>query len=152
MTAIRLTIPGECVPKARPRMTRYGVYTPPRTKQYERYIQTLLKSHRVPKLEGPLKVTIVINKGIPKSMGKKKQALAIAKQLFPTVKPDLDNYIKAVLDACNGIAFHDDNAICELRAYKIYSHNPRVELVIEQMEGEGKNESCPIDWQTDTRY
>lgn len=133
MTEIKVTIPGECVPKGRPRLTRYGVYTPPKTKTYESKVRAILRTQKVPKLEGALKVTVVINRAIPKSMTKQNKMQALAKALLPTKKPDLDNYVKAVLDACNGIAFHDDSAICELQAYKFYSNNPRVELKIEEI-------------------
>jgi len=36
-------------------------------------------------------------------------------------KPDIDNLIKAVLDAMNGVVFLDDSQVCSLTAQKRYS-------------------------------
>lgn len=45
-------------------------------------------------------------------------------------KPDIDNYVKLVLDALNGIAWEDDNAVANIAASKGYSFEPRTEVCI----------------------
>lgn len=45
-------------------------------------------------------------------------------------KPDIDNYVKLVLDALNGIAWEDDNAVASIAASKGYSFEPRTEVCI----------------------
>ena len=47
---------------------------------------------------------------IPKSYPKKKAALCSQNILRPTCKPDMDNIVKAVADALNGVAYRDDSA------------------------------------------
>jgi Holliday junction resolvase RusA-like endonuclease len=43
----------------------------------------------------------------------------------------LDNRLKVLLDALNGIAYNDDADIVELHAYRLDDkHDPRVELKI----------------------
>ena len=49
---------------------------------------------------------------------------------FKTTKPDLDNLVKAVLDALNGVAFDDDSKVAEIFAQKLYAPEPYVEVKI----------------------
>lgn len=130
---INLTVPGECVPKGRPRLGRHGTYTPEKTKVYERYVKVMIQKARVKPIDGPLKVELTIYRGIPKSFSKVKRAKAISGELLPTTKPDIDNYVKSVLDASNGLLYHDDNQIVELIARKLYAEEPRVEIRIEEL-------------------
>lgn len=51
-------------------------------------------------------------------------------ELLPTKKPDIDNITKCVLDALNGIAYHDDSQIVRLTVEKFYAQQPRVEVDI----------------------
>lgn len=51
-------------------------------------------------------------------------------------KPDIDNLVKAVLDACNKTLFKDDGMISDLNSKKRYSLNPRIELEIKEIENE----------------
>ena len=47
---------------------------------------------------------------------------------------DLDNIIKIVMDALNGICFNDDKQIVCIEAYKLYTQDlPRVEVSFEQI-------------------
>ena len=59
--------------------------------------------------------------------------MAVKGELMPTTKPDIDNYVKSVLDASNGMLYHDDNQIVELIARKLYAEEPRVEIRIEEL-------------------
>lgn len=63
---------------------------------------------------------------IPKSYPKKKAALCSQNILRPTCKPDMDNIVKAVADALNGVAYRDDSAIVELRVAKRYGSPERL--------------------------
>lgn len=65
---------------------------------------------------------------IPKSTSKKKKLEMDGR--FCLKKPDIDNYIKLVCDALNGIAWEDDNEVAEVYAIKRYSNNPRTEVSI----------------------
>ena len=47
------------------------------------------------------------------------------------IRCDIDNLIKAVLDALNGVVWKDDDQIIHLVAYKNYNkERPRVEIVV----------------------
>ncbi|KKK56213.1 hypothetical protein LCGC14_3066770, partial [marine sediment metagenome] len=46
--------------------------------------------------------------------------------------PDLDNYLKLLLDALNKFAFPDDGQIVQLHADKVYGETPMIEVWIEE--------------------
>ena len=71
-------------------------------------------------LEGPLYAKVVFVMPIRDSWTKKKKELALAGNLLPTGKPDLDNALKLLFDALNGIVYQDDSQICGIKAGKIY--------------------------------
>ena len=129
MKRIEFTINGECVPKARPRFSKFGhVYTTPKTRAYENIVKSTAIDNRVPCVTTALRVELIIYKSIPKSFSKSKRKLANEGKIYPIVKPDIDNYVKSVLDGLNGVLFVDDKQIVDFRAIKKYSENPRVEV------------------------
>lgn len=131
---IKLTIPGEPVAKARPRVTKWGSYTPEKTKNYETLVKELfITQHGQVILEGELAVNIKAYFSIPKSTSKKKSELMQQLKIRPTKKPDLDNIMKAVTDALNGLAYKDDSQIVQASISKYYSGNPRIELEISKV-------------------
>jgi Holliday junction resolvase RusA-like endonuclease len=65
---------------------------------------------------------------IPASLSRKKQLELIGK--FHTKKPDIDNIIKGLFDAINGLCWKDDNQVCRLTASKVYDEDPRIEFEV----------------------
>lgn len=51
-----------------------------------------------------------------------------------STKPDYDNLEKFYLDCANGILWGDDSTVVQGKALKLYSEEPRVEIVIEAIE------------------
>lgn len=69
---------------------------------------------------------------IPSSISKRKR-----EQLNESLclkKPDIDNYVKLVCDALNGIAWEDDNVVASLYAVKLYDNEPRTEVYIDYLQ------------------
>ena len=87
-------------------------------------------------LEGPIEVELWFYIQPPKYVSDRKinQASLHAESIPVSKKPDLDNYIKAVLDSSNGILFKDDGQIADMHAYKRYSYEPRIEMKIKEIE------------------
>lgn len=56
----------------------------------------------------------------PESVSKKKKLEMLAGKIRPTKRPDADNVLKAVADSLNGLAYHDDAQIVEMKATKVY--------------------------------
>ena len=49
-------------------------------------------------------------------------------------EPDVDNCIKFVFDALNGIYWSDDKIIHRVTAVKVFNGNPRTEVVIREID------------------
>lgn len=139
MDQINLTLPLEPVPKGRPRFnkTRYDVmpFTPPKTKRFEQDVALLYIQSNSPQFDKgvPIAVTIEFGMAIPASTTKKKRADMLQGLIHHTVKPDVDNLTKAVLDALNDLAWHDDAQITELHVNKVYTENPYIQLSIKKI-------------------
>lgn len=52
------------------------------------------------------------------------------KRLEPTVPPDLDKLVRAVLDALTAIAYVDDGQVIEIYAKKMYGLTPGVKIQV----------------------
>lgn len=129
---IKLIVPGNPVSKGRPRVCKWGTYTPEKTVNYETLIKELFIVSNQEKLNGALSLDMRAFFPIPKSTSKKNRELMIEQQIFPTKKPDLDNIIKIIGDSLNGLAYDDDSQIITVLAQKAYSDNPRVEITIRE--------------------
>lgn len=127
---MKFIIPGEPVAKGRPRLGKFGTYTPTKTVNYENLVKLYYTSSGGKKHEGMLYMKITAYFSIPKSTSKKKHAEMIDGNIRPTKKPDIDNIVKIIGDALNGIAYDDDSSVVSVNAEKYYSDEPRVEVEI----------------------
>ncbi|WP_043614247.1 RusA family crossover junction endodeoxyribonuclease [Chromobacterium violaceum] len=141
-TRITFTVPGTPVGKGRPKVSTRGgkfarMYTPEKTASYEGLIALAAQAAmagRAP-LTGPADVSIVMVLPIPTSWSKKKQAAALAGQVFPTKKPDADNVVKALFDGMNGVVWVDDVQACDIAVRKRYGATPGVQVVVQEIQG-----------------
>ena len=102
-------------------------YTPPETEAAEQAFAWQSKKHAPRKpLDGALSVVTVFVVAPPRRIPMDRS------RDWPHVKPDDDNYRKLVLDALNGIFWHDDGQICGGQSYKIYGV-PRTYVRITQL-------------------
>ena len=136
---IYISIPGEAVGKGRPKFSTFNgravAYTPEKTVNYENLVKICYKQQCSEKpfdKDVQLKAVIIAYFAIPKATSKKKRELMLQGFIRPTKRPDLDNVVKACLDALNGIAYYDDSQIVELSVAKEYSEEPRTELYIRE--------------------
>ena len=128
------------VPKGRPRSTvrnkKINVFTDTKTRQYEfRSKLWLVRAVGFTQFEGALKVTAHFYIKPPKKY--KKDDIKNEKY-FPKTRPDLDNYVKALLDICNGIIFKDDAQVVELETCKKYSNQPKTFVKVEVLNAKEK--------------
>ncbi|MCL0047873.1 RusA family crossover junction endodeoxyribonuclease [Dehalococcoidia bacterium] len=132
--SIRLTLYGDPVGKARPRVTRTKTgksltYTPSRTAQAEeRWKALFLESEQQPFPEGtPLSLLLRAYLNKPQYLRKRAR--------LPITKPDLDNLVKLVTDALEELAYHRDSnfvAMSLSKHYAAYPDPPRVEIEISE--------------------
>ncbi len=72
-------------------------------------------------MDGPVSVDIELYVTPPASWSLKKQRSALLGETFPTAKPDMDNVIKGLFDACNEIVWKDDKQVVQLIVTKRYA-------------------------------
>lgn len=126
------TIYGQPVAKGRPRLGKWGTYTPEKTVNYENLVKlSYIEQYKGFELmEGYLKIEMYFFMQIPKSTSNKKRELMLQRKILPDKKPDYDNMAKAITDALNGVAYIDDNQVVEAHIYKFYAEEPRAEVFI----------------------
>ena len=139
MNDFTFIIPGEPVPKARPRFnSRTGhTYTTSKTAKAEKLIKDAYLAQggrNLADYEGKVEIAMVFHFPIRKSWTKKKQEELL--DSTHTIKPDLDNLEKTVLDALNRLAFKDDSQVCMVRKTKLWKKEARTIVQLTYGEGE----------------
>ena len=125
---MKFEIEGEPVGKGRPRLSRWGVYTPTKTVNYENLVRfSYLQATNDKFIDCDLKIEIWAIFETIKSISQKKQKELMNKPYRK--KPDIDNITKSILDGLNGIAYQDDNQITELVVHKFYG--PKAKAIVE---------------------
>lgn len=121
---IAFEIPVVPVPKERARVTRFGTYTPARTREFENHIRVYAQRNAPENLLIlPLKLYCEFHLPKPKKPKFKE---------WPAVAADIDNYLKAVMDGMNRIIWKDDSLICHIEAKKLYAlDKPKIVVRIE---------------------
>jgi Holliday junction resolvase RusA-like endonuclease len=126
-TPITVIVGGVAVAKGRPRVTRRGVaYTPMKTRKYEAHasLAAQMAMDGRPPITGPARVEVIIDLPTPTPWSLKRRDAALAGQTRPTSQRYTDNYVKATLDAINGIDI--DSLVVELAAEKKYARVPKL--------------------------
>lgn len=128
----------EPVPQLRPRVSSRGgyvrVYDPPKVANFKRILRSLaVNQYARPPLIGPLSVSLTFYRPVQSSISKTERERRLSNQSKPVVKPDTDNYIKATLDALNGVLWHDDAQIVKVTAEKRYSDHPKITVSVKPM-------------------
>jgi len=124
MPLLLLDVPCEPVPCPRPRVSKFGSYYPPRYRNWKKdfgsqvaRIAPFVSGVDLP-LQKTLSVSIEVYCTRPKT----------SKLDFP--KPDIDNYVKGVLDACNKLIWTDDSQITQLQARKSWGSPARIVIQV----------------------
>jgi len=137
--ALRMTIPGQPVPKGRPRFTTRGgkprTFTDAKTVQYEHRVAWLIsnatRSRELAPAGVPVRVDILAIFPRPKRLMRKKDPAGL---MAHPVRPDLDNVAKALLDSVTAAGvWADDGQVTCIRAEAAYcekDQEPRVEMSI----------------------
>lgn len=127
-------------PQSRPRFTRQGrAYELAEMKRWKQELAMLLAMRKPKRIEkGAIYVAVTFYIRPPQTISKVKTKHPVSNEelekIYVDKKPDIDNYVKAVLDASNGLLFKDDGQIAALTTQKLYSLNPRIELEITKLE------------------
>ena len=97
--------------KGRPRAGKYGMYTDKATREYEQAIKEAYLASEGPLFEGPVTLSVTFNKD--------KILLTISEvKAESSLRGDLDNYIKSIMDGLNGVAYKDDGQVLNIKGHK----------------------------------
>ena len=125
---IQFTVPGHPVAQARPRIVRHGKYAgmanTPECDNYRAYFRSLASQYRPEKLiDRACRLVVRVFVLKPKSWAKNR--------VHAETKPDLDNFLKMVMDSLDGIIYDNDSRVVTVIALKELSDRPRVEVEVE---------------------
>ena len=113
------------IPKARPRLSKFAVYTPKKTADYEKLIAYEWKRrYKNLILKGAVKLDLLFCFKKAKS----------CKKDYHTQRPDLDNLEKAILDGLNKTAFLDDCQVVEMKSQKVFSDVDKILITVTELE------------------
>lgn len=129
---VEFYIPGVPVAKGRPRFVRATgrTYTPPRTVEAERGIaQIAAEAMRGrPLFDMPVELRVIASYLPPKSRTRADRAAPWS--AFRGSRPDADNLIKAISDACIGVVFTDDALVAAVHFAKVYGARPGLHVSV----------------------
>ena len=124
------------------------MYEDPKMMKWRKQVTDYIKENYDGRyFDGAIRVEVTFYMKAPQSVSKKPSERAkdkakqlyskyISERLWHVKKADVDNLIKSLFDSISKseIVWSDDNIVCDLRARKLYSPNPRIEIEIEEIE------------------
>lgn len=137
------TFYGEAIAKGRPRATVRGgyasVYTPTRTRGFEGKVravatEAMYRAGAVPTPDA-VAVEIAFDRQMPKSWSKRKKLLMRGEPV--TSGADIDNQVKAILDALNGVTWEDDVQVSDLAVSRRWADDHAFRISISLANGPG---------------
>lgn len=141
MDSVMFHVPGKPQGKARARTFRNKYtgksmsMTPDNTVLYENFIkERYLKEAQGTYFEQGVPVTLrIVARFLPaNSISKKRRLEMLEGRELPLKKPDIDNIVKVVADALNGVAYHDDTQVVNVIAAKTYSAVEGLDVTVEE--------------------
>ena len=133
---IKFTITGKPIPLKRHRVTKHGrMYDPSYKDKKQIWLQIAKWKPKMP-IVGDIMLKVIFTIPYPKKFyrtGKYKHLLKDNIPEYVSVRPDLDNYCKLLLDVMNKGFYVDDSQVVKLQAEKVYGRKGETEVVIEEI-------------------
>jgi Holliday junction resolvase RusA-like endonuclease len=126
----RYLIPWKPTAWARPRARvfngRAQFFTSSKARTASEAIRTLLSAQQALLHPRPTPVSLWVNFLVQRPVR------APARVMWPTTRPDIDQYLKLLLDAGNGILWEDDSQVVQINMLKVFAPDgkPRIELSV----------------------
>lgn len=136
MAEFELYVGGEPVAQGRPRFSTINGHAqaidPSKSREFKRVLSAIAREKMAqrPPMQGPLCLYLQVTRVPPKGWAKYRRRDAIEFREGICSKPDLDNYIKIVLDALNGVVFPDDSSVVKICSSKRWSDRPGMTIRI----------------------
>jgi Holliday junction resolvase RusA-like endonuclease len=117
-----------------------GSYDPSQTDKAD-FLSLCMNNRPSKPFDKPLYLTVIFYFKRPKAhyvAGKTDRPLKQNVPLYHTGTPDVDNLLKFVCDALNGVFWRDDKYISLIRVLKMYSDRPRTRILIKELNDTSK--------------
>ena len=111
------------ISQARPRVVNRHAFEPKRVAEYKKAVHLIGRSAMVGRLpfNQPVRISLSFRRNRPSTS-----------RTFG----DIDNLIKAVLDALNGVCYSDDALVVEIHAFKMQSDREGVDVTVQNISSE----------------
>lgn len=109
--SFKFDIPLKPKAKGRPRKGKHGFYTDKATKEYEEAVGLAYLAAGGKKFDGNVMISVTF-------MKERMHVVITSVKEESSLRGDLDNYLKSLLDGLNGIAYEDDGQVVNIRAFK----------------------------------
>jgi Holliday junction resolvase RusA-like endonuclease len=117
-------------PKGRPRFSNGKIFTPKETQNAERDINLLVVYHMEDRnlhiSEKPICLEMIFYFGAQ---------IKHDEFVYHTDLPDLDNCVKTVCDALNGIVYYDDRQVARIVCEKRFGRTEGIQLIVKELDG-----------------
>jgi Holliday junction resolvase RusA-like endonuclease len=136
VSAFTLRIEGKPVGKGRPRFGQGRTWTPRETVLAEQEIRRAWEEAGAPRLEGALKILVLLRVTRPQSHYTSSGGLSAQgrRHVFPhRQKPDTDNALKLVMDALNTRAWADDVQIVDATVVREWAEVPSTLIDVQEL-------------------
>ncbi len=132
MQPVCFTVAGRAVPWSRVGHKGLARFTPPPVRHYQAEVKAAAALAMAGRnlIACPLDLVVMFYLAVPRGWPKWRQAAALAGHVRPAIKPDLDNLIKCIKDACNQVVYRDDSQIVEIKARKRYARRPGASVIV----------------------
>lgn len=134
---MKFIVPGDPKAQGRPRFFRRGVfvgtYDPQDSAAFKQRVAYFAKMAGLPCLGTPVSIKARFYLKRPQSLMRQKDPEG---SIFCAKRPDVDNFLKAILDGLNGVAWNDDSQVCRVEIEKLYHEKggvQRTEIQIEEI-------------------
>lgn len=129
MNHIEIHIEHTPIPFARMRTNGGRHFIPKKQRDYMDYVRTV--ASRVNPMDGAVALTVFFAMPRPKYHYNKRGEVLSKYAYTPcSVKPDIDNLYKLLVDSLNGIAYRDDAQIVQVTMTKYYDIDGRTIVIV----------------------
>jgi Holliday junction resolvase RusA-like endonuclease len=132
---LSLIIKGKPISQKRHRHTKKGFTYDPSKPEKKEFISKIEKKPKKP-FKGYIHLQVYFYIPYPKKYyrtGKYSDQLKDGAPYYCIARPDVDNYLKFVMDCLNGIMYEDDSQVVNVEATKMYSTEPQTIIIIKEM-------------------
>lgn len=132
---------GSVVAQGRPKLTTAPyphAYDPQKSREFKAMLafcaQQEMQSKGGEPFSGAVHLAIHVELPVPKSWTKTKRESALEGVTKPSIKPDVDNIAKSIMDALSGVWYLDDKQVYCLSVIKTYGSVAKYHVVCSEVD------------------